>query len=519
MSNDLLPMNSHPNPGASWGLAAIVAILALVVFGSWFTYTQFRIDVPSKHMAIMIRKTGLDIANGDEIAPSADHKGVQAEVRVEGRYFENPWIWNWHVIPQIEIPVDSLGVMVSLTGDDLPYGEFLAKLDETGKPFTKGIVAQVLNPGRYPINPFLFKIEDNHRPIVVSAGFKGIVTNLAGPFPGNANTLLVEKGERGVQKEALAPGTYYVNPYVTRISKIDCRSQRFDLAKNNDMGFPSRDGFWISLDGRIEFRVNPEMAAEVFVTYNDESNGDRIDEEIILKIITPNARSFCRLEGSNSSGREFISGETKVAFQQRFQKAMQEVCRPLGIEIIQALITDIKPPEKIREPVRDTELFKQQEKAYTQQIEEQLEEQKQAVEQELVKQKQALVIADTDVVKVTIEAEQKQEVDVTLANQRKGVAEFKLAAAQDEAEALMALGKAKANVINFENEAEAAGWKRAVESLGGDGQQFARYVLYQKMAGAYQKIMVNTADSPLMRIFDSFAPPQQAGIESQPSEQ
>ncbi|MEO2050003.1 MAG: SPFH domain-containing protein, partial [Pirellulales bacterium] len=258
--------------------------------------------------------------------------------------------------------------------------------------------------GRYPINPFLFKIEYNHQPVVVSAGFKGIVTNLAGPFPEKTNTLLVEEGERGVQKETLAPGTYYINPYVTRISKIDCRSQRFDLAKNNDMGFPSRDGFWISLDGRIEFRVNPDTAAEVFVTYNDESNGDRIDEEIILKIITPNARSFCRLEGSNSSGREFISGETKVAFQQRFQKAMQEVCKPLGIEIIQALITDIKPPEKIREPVRDTELFKQQEKAYTQQIEEQLEEQKQAVELELVIQKQALVKADTDVVKGPAEA-------------------------------------------------------------------------------------------------------------------
>ncbi|MEO2045024.1 MAG: hypothetical protein ABGX16_00440 [Pirellulales bacterium] len=150
MPNDLLSINSPPNPRASWGLAAIVAILALVVLGSWFTYTQFRIDVPSKHMAIMIRKTGTDIANGDEIAPSMNHKGVQAEVRVEGRYFENPWIWNWHVIPQIEIPVDSLGVMVSLTGDDLPYGEFLAKIDETGKPFTKGIVAQVLKPGRYP---------------------------------------------------------------------------------------------------------------------------------------------------------------------------------------------------------------------------------------------------------------------------------------------------------------------------------------------------------------------------------
>ncbi len=83
----------------------------------------------------------------------------------------------------------------------------------------------------------------------------------------------------------------------------------------------------------------------------------------------------------------------------------------------------------------------------------------------------------------------------------------------------MALGKAKADVIHFENEAEAAGWKRAVESFGGDGQQFARYVLYQKMAGAYRQIMVNTADSPIMRIFDTFAPSQQSVPKPQPTEE
>jgi hypothetical protein len=496
----------------------VVAVLALVVFGSWFTYTQFRIDVPAKHMAIMIRKTGQDIANGDEIAPGPEFKGVQRKTLGEGRYFRNPWVWDWRVIPQVEIPVDRLGVKVSLTGDDLPYGEFLATLDEQGN-LTKGIVAEVLRPARYPINPFEFMIEDQHQPVVVEAGFKGVITNLAGPFPKTPNSLLVEEGERGVQKKTKEPGTYYINPYVTRISKIDCRSQRFDLAKNNDMGFPSKDGFWISLDGRIEFRVNPEMAAEVFVTYNDESNGDRIDEEIILKIITPNARSFCRLEGSNSSGRDFISGNTKVAFQERFQKAMQEECKPLGIEIIQALITDIKPPEKIREPVRDTELAKQQEKEYKQQIEEQIEEQKQAVEQALVLQKQALVKADTEVVKITIEAQQQQEVDVTKANQRKGVAQFKLSAAKDEAAALLALGKAKADVIRFQNSADAAGWKRAVESYGGDGNQYARYVLYQKMSAAYQQIMVNTANSPIMKVFDLLDPELQTTTEQTTREQ
>ena len=68
------------------------------------------------------------------------------------------------------------------------------------------------------------------------------------------------------------------------------------------MGFPSKDGFWVSLDGIIEFRVNPERAAQVYVEYNDSQNGDRIDEEIVAKVIMPNARSFCRLEGSKQVG-------------------------------------------------------------------------------------------------------------------------------------------------------------------------------------------------------------------------
>jgi hypothetical protein len=57
------------------------------------------------------------------------------------------------------------------------------------------------------------------------------------------------------------------------------------------------------------------------------------------------------------------------------------------------------------------------------------------------------------------------------------------------------------------NQAEAAGWKRSVEAFDGSGSEFAQYVLYQKIAGAYRNIMVNTADSPIMRIFESFNGP------------
>ena len=147
-----------------------------------------------------------------------------------------------------------------------------------------------------------------HEPVTIEAGFRGVVTNLSGPVPEDPNRLLAKEGQRGVQETLLSDGTHYVNPYVRRVSKVDCRSQRFNLAIKKDMGFPSKDGFWVSLDGRIQFRVNPEKAAEVYVIYNKSENGDAIDEEIIRKVIMPNARSFCRLEGSNKLDKEFIEG-------------------------------------------------------------------------------------------------------------------------------------------------------------------------------------------------------------------
>jgi hypothetical protein len=482
-------------------LAILASIVVLSIAAAWLVYTQFRIDVPAKHIAIITQKTGLDMENHQEIAPSSDHKGIQREILTEGRYFYNPYSYDWKVEPMIEVATDQLGVRVRLEGDDLEYGEIIA-WEET----QKGIVPEVLRPGRYAINPYLEKVE-LHQPVTIPAGFKGVVTLLAAPIPQEPNKLLVKKGERGVQEETLDPGTYYINPYVKRINVVDCRSQRFNLGE--DMGFPSKDGFWIILEGIIEFRVKPTEAAPVYVTYNDivndsDGGGGRIDEEIIKKIIMPNARSFCRLRGSDHSGREFISGDTRIEFQAEFQKAMQEFCDPLGVEIIQALITKIRPPQAIAGPVRDREVARQKLAQYTQQILQQESEKSLAIEQAMIAQRQALVDADRKVVEITTQAKRLQDVTVTKANENLKVAERRLNAAKDEALAIFSRGKAEADVIDFNNEALAAGWKRAVNAFAGDGKAYAKYVLYQKLAPGFQSIMANTADSPLMEIFKNF---------------
>jgi|GEM_PF-209523 len=592
------------------GIVLVISAIFALVIVPYIIYTQFRIDVPAYHFAVLTTKTGIDLENDEEVAPDADHKGLQLDVLNEGRYFYNPYSWSWEVYPMIEIPKDKMGVRIRLYGEDLPYGDFLA-IDENHK----GIVEEVLRPGRYSINAKVIdrrtkkevgstrgyksdyvEIIELWEPKIIPAGYKGIRTNLAGPLPkgespptdepnkpaidpstvavdpnaatdepssvaidpnaatddpstvavdpnaatddpstvavdptattdalstiavdmnsspDGVNSLLVPEGCRGAQKTTLEPGTYYLNPYMYRINSIDTRSQRFNLSEGKIMTFPSKDGFLISLDGIIEFRVIPESAAQTYVTYNDVSNdlpgASAIAQEIIDKVIMPNARAICRLRGSNSSARDFIGGETRTAFQKEFSDRLTETCRKQGIEIVQALITKIKPPQAIAQPLRDREIAAQELKQYTQQILQQVEEAKLATEKALIDQKKQLIEAERTVVEAVTLSQEEQEVAIEAANRDKAVATEKLAAAKDEAEAIISRATAKAAVIGFENEADAAGWKKAVESMGGDGDAYARYVMYQKLAPGYQTIMTNTADSPLMDIFKTFTPEQ-----------
>ena len=504
-----------PPPATRSALPAWLAAgvgLSIFAFGMLATtYRQFVIDVPAGHMAILLRKTGTDLPNTAEIALDPGHKGIQAEVLREGRYFfqYNPLDWSWEVLPQVVVPNGKMGVRVRLAGDDLPTGELLAK-DES----QKGIVPGVLQPGRHYLNPYLYRVEI-HDPVVVPAGFKGVRTNLVGTIPTatdywedpqdpNHRLLLVKPGFRGVEQATFDPGTYYLNPYETAVSLVDCRNQRFNLSETRDLGFPSKDGFWVSLDSIVEFRVRPDMAAKVFVLYNEAANGSQVDEEVMRKVILPAARSFCRLQGSNNSGRDFIQGRTH--FQENYQVSMKEACDPLGVEIVQALITKINPPQQIAKPVQQREIAKQQAQQFTQQILQQKSEVKLAIEKELVKQKQALVTAEQEVVRETTEAKREQQVAVTKGEEKLEVAKLLLEAAEDEAAAAKARGEGVAEVLSQKNAAEATGWRQSVAAFDGDGQQFAQYVLYQKLAGAYRKLMINTADSPLMEIFQQFTP-------------
>ena len=480
------------------GMGVLGALLVLIGIPI-FLFTVCMVDVPSRHMAVFVHKPVKISPTTKRSAPSPEYKGVQRQVMAEGWGFYNPWTWDWIIVPQPDVEPGKVGVRIRLYGDNLGPGEIIARTDSQ-----KGIIPEVLKPGRHLINAYVVDRSGGKSAadipqrgsfaehieiwdlVDVPAGFVGVVTNLTGPMPQKPNEILAGKGERGVQAETYGPGQREVNPYVERVDLVDCRSQRFNLSEDDDMGFPSKDGFWVMLDGVIEFRIKPEDAPRVLVVYNeidnDQHNSATIDKEIVNKIILPNARSFCRLKGSDHSGKDFITGDTRSQFQKEFQTAMEEACESQGIEIIQALITKIIPPEQFADPVRKRQIAVQEELRFHREIKQQTSEQQLAIEKEMVTRKQAIVAAGQEVIILTTEAKQKQQVAIIDANQRFKVAEFDLKAAKDMAEATMSRGKADAQVVEFQNAAEAAGWKQSIQAFNGRGDEFARGVMLKKLA-------------------------------------
>ena len=491
-----------------WRTLGLMVLVAAPVAMLW-AYNASKIDIDTGSQAVLIRRAGLDLPADQELAParkdgSIYYKGVQIEgayggVLTEGRYFYNPYFWDWEISPQFVIPNDKIGIRIALAGTELPSGQILAD------PGQKGILAKVELPGRYPYNPYAESIE-LHDPVTVPAGFRGVVTSLSGRLPKDPNQFLVGDGERGVQKATLDPGTYYLNPYQTRVSLVDCRSKRFNLGEGASMDFLSSDGFPVTLDGAVEFRVMPEKAADVFVKYNESDNGDQIDDEIIAKVITPESRSLCRTGGSKLTGGQFISGNDREVFQRNLVKSLTENCKKQGIEILAVAITRVEPPQDIAEPVRAREVAKQQLSQYTQEKMQQLSEAKLQIEVMMADQKRKVVEADALVIVQTTKAEQDASVAGTLADQKLKVTQTQLEAAKDKASAIVAKAEADAEVIRYNNKADLAGLASRVSAFDGDGAALAQNILVGKLAPGFRSILSNS-EGPLMELFGQFTRP------------
>jgi regulator of protease activity HflC (stomatin/prohibitin superfamily) len=496
-----------------FGLIAVAGIVALY----WFS---FRIYVPQDMCLVLIKKTGAEPAG--KVAESRKEKGIQKEVLGPGRYFYNPLIWDTQLVPQIEIGsgdpktwewVHSLsetqrqeihagkftfkgefpevGVLKRVIGPQPPDGAPVV----TRASGYQGTVREVLTPGTYRINPYVYKVEKQSA-VVIPAGFVGVVTNQvgaggadessAGDKPAGSSTRrLARAGERGTLPDVLQPGVYYINPYVQRVTLIEIGFNEYSQIKisdmeNNRISFPSDTGYDIRVGVTIIWGIDPKHAAQII---NEFGNVDRVLETVIGSQLP----SICRNIGSTYDARDFIHGEKREMFQRDLTEKLQEVCQSKNVEVLLALVREIE--------VHAPNLGRQAGDEVTEDLKRTIQQSYIAIEKRLTKEKQreaAVVRAEleearkkVEIARETIQADTRVMVADILADAEKEAAEIdaqaelEVAGVQEEIAKLDAqrteiLGQARTDVEKLKKQAEADGYRLLVDAFG-SGAAFNLY--------------------------------------------
>ena len=503
----------QPWPGGKLLLVKI-ALALLVVYGAYYWFVR-RVVVDPDKVLVLMKKDGARGLPGDQvIIPDpktypggaeawekeyGDSNGILEQVYLTGSYFFSPFDYERTVEKIAEIHPGKVGVVVRLFGDPLPPGQVLA---DPAK-IQRGPLPGVLQPGKYPqySNPHAYQVIEVD-PVQVDAGHRGVVTVMAGAPAQRPNEYLVGDGEQGVQRQTEPEGFRYVNPFAKRITPISVKSQRFEMSGEDAIRFPSSDGFEIKLEGFVEWSIDPERLPLIYTLY---AEGSELVPHLEAKVILPYSRSFTRLAGSRYSARDFISGDTKLQFQREFAHNLTEACRGQGITVYQALVRDIVPPNAIKDPINEREVARQKVKTLEEQIKVARSQAGLAKQEALAEQNQKIGEANKEVVTILARAEQAKNVAVTKAEQELAVAKLRLEAAEKQAQAIVALGTAEANVVLLKKQAEAEPLRQQVLAFGGDGNAYAQYFFYQQVAPSIKTILTST-DGPFAEMFKQFMP-------------
>lgn len=460
-------------------LTAAAAVALFIWFGC-------RIEPENGKIAVLIRKTGDNLPPGEIIATGENVKGIRLEVLGEGRYFRNPYTWDWKISDITDIPAGKFGVLVRKFGRDLPEGEIIAPDDAT-----KGIVREVLGTGKHRINPYAYevKIYDDIR---IMPGNVGVVTSLCGGdlFSGVGNDLadnngfLVGPARKGVLHSVLKEGTHRINPFIYSVALVNIQSQRHEFSGEDAISFLTVDGFTVSLEGTVEFNIESDQAPRL-----SHEVGDM--EDILKKLILPNVRGFSRLEGSKKTATEFIVGESRQIFQERLEEFLKNNCRRWGISINSLLIRDIIPPQEIAQIIRNRELARQEAQKFREQIEQAKSDAELKRQEMLALQNRRKVEADTEKLTAEIAAKQAQLEQLIAARTQLEVAEVAYQTIAADAEAALKIAEAERQVIAERNRNEAEVLKRNIAAYG-SGEFYVRALLYEKLAPGIRSIISNS---------------------------
>jgi len=395
--------------------------------------------------------------DADKFLESEGLKGLQEQVILAGSYFLNPWFAKLEMVKMTEIAIGHVGVVISYVGTDgvdLSGAEF--KHGNIVSRGSKGVWAEPLGPGKYPINPYIMKVE-------------------------------------------LVPTTNLV------LNWASARSESHQLDKNlSTITVRSKDGFPFNLDVSQIIHIPTTEAPKVIARFGNMNN-------LVSQVLEPTIGNYFRNSAQDSDVIAFLG--TRKERQQSARDHIGKVLEQYNVYGVDTLIGDIVPPESLMKTLTDRKLAEEQKITY--ETEKKAQETRQSLEKEtaiaeiqkeIVKADQGVLIAeriaDASVKKATGEANSVRLQSTAEADRLKllasGDAERIRVLAKANAEQIELLAKADAEKISLTGTAEAGkilaigksnaeSYKLSVEAMGGNN--FTQLKVIESIANQHVKIM------------------------------
>ncbi len=242
----------------------IVGAVVLAVFLFLVIAGHMLVNIGGQQVGILERRyLGKSLPEGRVIAMKGEI-GIQARVLPPGLHFLPPFLYTVKKDAMILIEDDQVGLVQSIDGTALDPGRIFARhVDghdtfQDGQRFLanggqKGPQVDILPPGKYRINSYLFRIRIEEA-LIVAQGQVGLVSARDGE-PMEPGRLLARKtdghtafqdgeafvrngGQRGPQIELIFPGRYRIN---TELFNVEVRPAT--IVKANQVGLvTARDG-------------------------------------------------------------------------------------------------------------------------------------------------------------------------------------------------------------------------------------------------------------------------------------
>jgi hypothetical protein len=453
-------------PWQRWALAIGLPIVAALVFLT-LTWNAFFKYVPPGKILVLVSKNGAALAEGQVLA-DAGEKGVLRAVLGEGWHFVMPVIYTTELKDLTVIPPTKAGVVTALGGKRLQPGQLLAESDDE-----QGIRRHVLLPGAYRINPYGYAVEQVPA-VEIKPGFVGVQRRLLGSD--NAGRFADQPGEKGILRDVLQPGLYYVNPkeYEVIPAEVGIYQTSYRQEKGNAITFPGRDGNTISIECTIEWEVLPRDIPALVAEFHNRAGVEK-------NVISVHASNISQYRGATYGAQDFLDGDKRESFQTDFQQELEKVCAEKNVVVRSAFIRNIVIPEAFLQQKRDRQLAI--EMRLTNKAKQETAASEAAVQREksMVLQSEIKVQAETMALVAGIDREADNITSLTEAEVEKLKATYGAQTARLDADRKKTLGEAEAEVTKLKETAKSSLYKMKMDVFQNDGNAFLRYTLADQL--------------------------------------